>query len=92
MIVIVIPAPLPAAGAEAGVTTFATGAGAGGAVVTEAVGVAPVEGLGGFYRWVWQRGAAGVEIPLTVARDDKLFNVNVQSVDRSELLKKPLLQ
>jgi hypothetical protein len=41
---------------------------------------------------VWQRGAAGVEIPLTLSRDEKLVNVTVQSVDRSELLKKPLLQ
>ena len=57
-----------------------------------AVGDEPVERLAGFYRSVWQRGAAGVEIPLTVARDDKLVNVTVQSVDRSELLKKPLLQ
>jgi S1-C subfamily serine protease len=57
-----------------------------------AVGDEPVERLAGFYRSVWQRGAAGVEIPLTLSRDEKLVNVTVQSVDRSELLKKPLLQ
>src|SRR5690348_2516151 len=57
-----------------------------------AVGDEPVERLAGLYRSVWQRGAAGVEIPLTLSRDEKLVNVTVQSVDRSELLKKPLLQ
>ncbi|HET8876843.1 MAG TPA: S1C family serine protease [Casimicrobiaceae bacterium] len=60
--------------------------------LVRAVGDEPVERLAGFYRSVWQRGAAGVEVPLTLARDDKLWNVTVQSVDRSELLKKPLLQ
>jgi S1-C subfamily serine protease len=60
--------------------------------LVRAVGDEPVERLAGFYRSVWQRGAAGVEIPMTLARDDKLWNVTVQSVDRSALLKKPLLQ
>jgi S1-C subfamily serine protease len=57
-----------------------------------AVGDEPVERLAAFYRSVWQRGPAGVEIPLTLSRDDKLWNVSVKSVDRSALLKKPLLQ
>ncbi len=52
----------------------------------------PIDDLADFYRSVWQRGAAGIEIPLTLARDGKLTNVSVQSVDRNALLKKPQLQ
>ena len=52
----------------------------------------PIDGLADFYRSVWQRGAAGAEIPLTLAREGKVTNVTVRSVDRSALLKKPQLQ
>ena len=36
-------------------------------------------------------GAAGTEIPLTVAREGSLLNVRLQSADRNDFLKKPLL-
>jgi S1-C subfamily serine protease len=52
----------------------------------------PIGGLADFYRSVWQRGAAGIEIPLTLLRASRLTNVTVRSVDRSALLKKPQLQ
>ena len=52
----------------------------------------PIDDLADFYRCVWQRGAAGTEVPLTLMREGKLRNVTVQSVDRSALLKKPQLQ
>jgi S1-C subfamily serine protease len=48
--------------------------------------------LADLYRRIWQRGAAGAAIPITLLRDGKLVNVTVESVDRSELLKKPSLQ
>ena len=48
--------------------------------------------LADFYRSVWQRGAAGTEIPLTLSREGKIKNVTIPSVDRSALLKKPQLQ
>jgi S1-C subfamily serine protease len=51
-----------------------------------------VEGLGEFYRILWQRGRAGVDVPLTLLRDGHVRNVTVHSVDRNELLKKPRLQ
>lgn len=51
-----------------------------------------IDGLAEFYRSVWQRGGAGAPIPLTLSREGKLTRVTVQSVDRSALLKKPLLQ
>ena len=60
--------------------------------VIRAVAGETVDDLGAFYRSVWQRGRAGVDIPLTLLRDGKLKEVTVQSVDRNELLKKPSLQ
>jgi S1-C subfamily serine protease len=52
----------------------------------------PIADLADFYRSVWQRGAAGTEIPLTLLREGKLRNVTVHSIDRTALLKKPQLQ
>jgi S1-C subfamily serine protease len=52
----------------------------------------PVADLADFYRSVWQRGAAGTEVPLTLLRGGKVTSVTVRSVDRSALLKKPQLQ
>ena len=52
----------------------------------------PIDGLADFYRSVWQRGAAGTEIPMTLLREGKPKDVTVRSVDRSALLKKPQLQ
>ena len=60
--------------------------------VVRAVAGEAVEGLADFYRRVWRRGPAGVDVPLTLARDGKARNVIVHSVDRSALLKKPSLQ
>ena len=57
-----------------------------------AVAGEPVAGLADFYRSVWQRGTAGVEVPLGIARDGKATQVTIRSVDRGALLKKPLLQ
>ena len=60
--------------------------------VVRDVGGEPVESLADFYRSVWQQGAAGTPIPLTLLREGKPRNVTVRSVDRNALLKKPLLQ
>jgi S1-C subfamily serine protease len=62
-----------------------------GDVVRDVAGV-PIADLADFYRSVWQRGAAGTEIPLTLLREGKLRNVTVRSIDRTALLKKPQLQ
>jgi S1-C subfamily serine protease len=40
--------------------------------------------LADFYRRVWARGAAGVEVPLKVLRGAKLTDVKVRSIDRVE--------
>jgi S1-C subfamily serine protease len=60
--------------------------------VIRAVAGETVDDLGEFYRIVWQRGRAGVDVPLTLVRDGKLKQVTVQSIDRNALLKKPSLQ
>ena len=52
----------------------------------------PIDDLADFYRSVWQRGAAGTEVPLTLLREGQVRSVTVRSVDRSTLLKKPQLQ
>ena len=50
-----------------------------------------VASLAEMFRKVWQLGAAGTEIPLTLAREGSLLNVRLQSADRNDFLKKPLL-
>lgn len=61
-----------------------------GDVVLEVAGER-VSSLAELFRKVWALGAAGTEIPLTLAREGALLNVRLQSVDRNELLKKPML-
>lgn len=62
-----------------------------GDVVVEVAGE-PVSGLADMFRKVWRLGPAGVEVPLTVARDTGLRALKVRSADRSAFLKKPPLQ
>jgi S1-C subfamily serine protease len=50
-----------------------------------------VSSLADLFRKIWALGAAGSEIPLTLAREGSLLNVRLQSVDRNDFLKKPLL-
>jgi S1-C subfamily serine protease len=62
-----------------------------GDVVIEVAGK-PLAGLADLFRKVWDLGSAGVEVPLTVARDRELSRLQVRSADRNALLKKPPLQ
>jgi len=55
------------------------------------VGAQRVHGLPEFFRAVWQLGAAGVDVPLTLARGGETFQVTVKSADRNDFLKKPNL-
>ena len=50
-----------------------------------------VSDLAGFYRKIWSLGASGVEVPLSVYRDGKSFDVRVKSSDRNRHLKAPKL-
>jgi S1-C subfamily serine protease len=47
--------------------------------------------LAEFFRAVWRLGAAGVEVPITVARQGRQSTVRVRSADRNDFLKKPQL-
>lgn len=59
-----------------------------GDVVIEVAGER-VTGLADLLRKVWRLGAAGTEVPLTLAREGALVHARVRSADRSEFLKKP---
>jgi S1-C subfamily serine protease len=59
--------------------------------VVLSVGGAEVSDLAGLYRRIWSRGAAGVEVPLTVYRDGRTIEVRVTSGDRNRFLKGPSL-
>jgi len=50
--------------------------------IVVAVGGEAVSSLADFYRKVWGRGAAGVDVPLKVLRGSQLTDVTVRSMDR----------
>lgn len=56
-----------------------------------AVGGVPVADLADMYRRIWALGRAGIDVPLTIARDGRTFDVVVHSGDRSDRLKPPAL-
>lgn len=47
--------------------------------------------LAGFFRRVWSLGKAGVDVPLTIFRDGRTFEVKITSGDRNRFLKGPSL-
>jgi S1-C subfamily serine protease len=55
------------------------------------VGDTEVTSLADLYRKVWALGAAGVEVPLTLARDDRPRLAAIKSADRTQFLKQPRL-
>ena len=50
-----------------------------------------VSALAELFRNVWRLGPAGVDVPLTLAREGQILRVNVRSADRNTFLKKPQL-
>lgn len=56
-----------------------------------AVDGAPVSELGDFYERLWAQGEAGAVIPLSIQREDDVFDVEIRSADRVALLRKPRL-
>jgi S1-C subfamily serine protease len=59
--------------------------------VVLAVGGTEVTELAGLFRRIWSLGNAGVEVPLTVYRDGRTFDLTVPSADRRKFLKAPRL-
>ena len=56
------------------------------------VGGDQVAGLADLYRKIWSLGEAGVDVPLTLARDTTVKRLLLQSEDRESRLWKPRLQ
>jgi S1-C subfamily serine protease len=59
--------------------------------VVLAVGGSEVNDLAGLFRRIWSLGDAGVEVPLTIYRDGRAFELRVPSADRRRFLKAPRL-
>jgi S1-C subfamily serine protease len=55
------------------------------------VGGSEVTGLANLFRKIWSLGEAGVEVPITVARDGAAIELRVASGDRNKYLKGPSL-
>jgi S1-C subfamily serine protease len=55
------------------------------------VGGSEVTGLANLFRKIWSLGEAGVEVPMTVARDGASIELRVASGDRNKFLKGPSL-
>jgi S1-C subfamily serine protease len=53
------------------------------------VGDKEITSLPDFYRRVWSLGPAGIGVPLTTVRGGTILKLNVRSVDRTDLLKRP---
>jgi S1-C subfamily serine protease len=51
----------------------------------------PVGNLAELWRRIWAIGDAGVEVPLTVAREGTQLSLSVRSADRADFLRKPAL-
>jgi S1-C subfamily serine protease len=56
-----------------------------------AVAGSEIGDLAGFFRQVWSLGQAGVEVPLTIHRDGRTFELRVPSADRRKFMKSPSL-
>jgi S1-C subfamily serine protease len=52
------------------------------------VGGEQVASLADFYRKVWARGAAGVEVPLRVLQGLEVKDLSVRSIDRLEYFRR----
>ena len=53
------------------------------------IGGVRVSNLAAFLRTLWGLGPAGVKVPISVGREGELLRLEVQSLDRNDLLKRP---
>ncbi len=49
----------------------------------------PVECMAKMYKTVWSLGAAGITVPMTLFRDKRIIEVEVESASRADFYKKP---
>lgn len=52
-----------------------------------AIGDSAISSMADFYRKLWARGAAGIDVPLTVLKGAKLVNVTIRSGNRYQWLR-----
>jgi S1-C subfamily serine protease len=50
-----------------------------------------VASLADFFRGIWSCGKAGADVPLTIYRDGRSFDLHVTSADRNQFMRKPSL-
>ncbi len=50
-----------------------------------------VRSLSEFFKTIWSVGDAGVEIPLRILRDNNTLDIIVNSIDRNDILKRPVI-
>jgi S1-C subfamily serine protease len=55
--------------------------------IVRAVAGRKVGNLAGFYRALWSLGPAGVDVPLTLEREEDVFDLTITSADRNRFLK-----
>lgn len=53
------------------------------------VGGNPVTCMAAMYKSIWSMGSAGVTVPLTIFRDKRIIEVEIESASRIEFYKKP---
>jgi S1-C subfamily serine protease len=53
------------------------------------VGDDQVSSLAEFYRAIWNRGDAGVDVPLTIQRGEDTLHLTLHSTSRELMLKQP---
>lgn len=58
--------------------------------VVLSVGGDEVENLANFFRRVWAEGEAGVDVPLEIYRDGKVFQVAIPSINRDSFMISPV--
>lgn len=53
------------------------------------VGGKPVTSMAGMYKTIWGLGSAGVTVPLTIFRDKRIIEIEIESASRIAFYKKP---
>lgn len=49
----------------------------------------PVTGMASMYKLIWAQGPAGATVPLTLFRDRRIIEVEIESANRADFYKKP---
>jgi S1-C subfamily serine protease len=53
------------------------------------IGAQPVTCMAAMYKTIWGLGAAGVTVPMTIFRDKRIIEIEIESASRTDFYKKP---